>query len=801
MRPKLLAISIFLFFFFSVKSQTCNNIDFETGDISGWALTSGDILSVVLPCDTCAKNTGGTATIVNSSTSITGLCRNGIDTMGNFPVISPGAGNYAVLLNDKKGGAKIQSLKQSIAVTSSNAYISYKFAAVLQNGYHPVTDQAYFNVEVLDQSGTIVACTKYYASISSAGVGPGWLPSPVDTSVRYIPWQTVFMNLTPYIGTTVTLKFIVSDCNQGGHYGYAYIDGICGSSSPFTVNYPPGCGNFPLTLTAPGGGFNYTWSGPGIVGSNTVQTVTVNTAGSYSVTLKNVNDTNCSFTLSAPVAPISVKPVANYTVTKPCASGATFSDQSTNNPSNWKWRFGDGTISNFQNPTHVFSAPGTYTVTLIATNSCGADSFKTSVTINPSPTVSLASYTICSGTPTTLSVSSSGAASYSWTPATGLSSTSTQSVTATLTTNVVYSVIATNTFGCTSSTSNSVSVSNPNISASISTTSVTCPGACTGAASTSVTSGIGAYTYSWSTGATTSSISSRCAGTYTVKITNTVCGTTYSTTATIGTPPPIILTQTVVGSSCQFNSNGSISATGSGGSGAPYTYALNTSTYSTTSVFTNLAAGTYTVNVKDKNGCLKSNVTTVAQTATNAPTILANSDTICSGDSSKLIASGAFTYTWLPSTFLNTTTGSTVWSKPNSTITYTIYATDAAGCNNVGSANIVVSSTYTVYPSGKTVCTQVNTNTELTVYNSFSPNGDGLNDFFEIDNIDLYTPNHVYIYNRWGQLLWDKKNYDNKTVAWDGKDSKGNVLSPGTYFYLIEINGQKTRKHWLELTK
>ena len=80
------------------------------------------------------------------------------------------------------------------------------------------------------------------------------------------------------------------------------------------------------------------------------------------------------------------------------------------------------------------------------------------------------------------------------------------------------------------------------------------------------------------------------------------------------------------------------------------------------------------------------------------------------------------------------------------------------------------------------------------IHNAFSPNGDGINDAFKIDNIDdltCYPENTVEIYNRWGILVFDTVNYNNTTNAFDGtsrgrttfKQSEG--LPTGTYFYII----------------
>jgi hypothetical protein len=60
---------------------------------------------------------------------------------------------------------------------------------------------------------------------------------------------------------------------------------------------------------------------------------------------------------------------------------AIFEDQSTGNPTSWRWEFGDGQTSAAQNPTHTYSTAGTYTVTLTATNAAGSATFSRSVTV------------------------------------------------------------------------------------------------------------------------------------------------------------------------------------------------------------------------------------------------------------------------------------------------------------------------------------------------------------------------------------------------------------------------------------
>ncbi|HET6255632.1 MAG TPA: PKD domain-containing protein [Puia sp.] len=86
-------------------------------------------------------------------------------------------------------------------------------------------------------------------------------------------------------------------------------------------------------------------------------------------------------------------PVAQFTsnVTSGCAPlGIKFTDQSTNNPTSWEWSFGNGQTSSQQNPTVVYTQPGTYTITLIVKNASGAAAVRDSnyITIYASPTVS-----------------------------------------------------------------------------------------------------------------------------------------------------------------------------------------------------------------------------------------------------------------------------------------------------------------------------------------------------------------------------------------------------------------------------
>lgn len=115
--------------------------------------------------------------------------------------------------------------------------------------------------------------------------------------------------------------------------------------------------------------------------------------------------------------------------------------------------------------------------------------------------------------------------------------------------------------------------------------------------------------------------------------------------------------------------------------------------------------------------------------------------------------------------------------------TYSVTVTDAGGLN--------VSQSFTVVDAGG-IC-------GIHVYSGLTPNGDGHNDTWIIDYLELFQPNSVAIYNRWGVLVWNGTNYDNQAVVFDGTDLSGSKLPDGTYYYVISVGGE-SMKGWLEIS-
>ncbi|NLR78424.1 gliding motility-associated C-terminal domain-containing protein [Chitinophaga eiseniae] len=88
------------------------------------------------------------------------------------------------------------------------------------------------------------------------------------------------------------------------------------------------------------------------------------------------------------------------------------------------------------------------------------------------------------------------------------------------------------------------------------------------------------------------------------------------------------------------------------------------------------------------------------------------------------------------------------------------------------------------------------TGTDIFIPNVITPNGDGRNEKFQIIGISRYPNSSLFIYNRWGNEVYQSKNYQN---TWDGQG-----LNEGTYFYLLRLNtpnGERAYKGWIELLR
>ncbi|SFO02238.1 Por secretion system C-terminal sorting domain-containing protein [Paenimyroides ummariense] len=211
-----------------------------------------------------------------------------------------------------------------------------------------------------------------------------------------------------------------------------------------------------------------------------------------------------------------------------------------------------------------------------------------------------------------------------------------------------------------------------------SSTNLACNGGTSGAATVTAAGANPPYTYLWSNGATTATVTGLAAGTYTVTVTDSN-NQTATQTVTITQPAALVASpasQTNV--SCNGGSNGSAAVAVTGGTGS-YTYSWAPSG-GTAAAATGLAAGTYTVTVTDANGCEATQNFTITQPTALAASADTQTNVSCNsgsnGSASVAVTggTGTYTYSWSPSG------GTAATATGLAAGTYTVTVTDANGC-------------------------------------------------------------------------------------------------------------------------
>lgn len=201
------------------------------------------------------------------------------------------------------------------------------------------------------------------------------------------------------------------------------------------------------------------------------------TAGTFNVTLTITNQYNCSSTLTQPTT-VHPLPQTNFSVNPVCLNQFSILTDATTiasgNINSWAWDLGDGSLSANQSPSHAYSQPGTYTITLITTSDNGCkDTLSKNTTVNPLPVAEFNSLSVCQNEATPFtdlsSISSGSIVSWNWSLGDGNSS-ALQSPSHTYASPGNYSVtlMATSDQGCTASMIHTASVNtNPSSNFSV----------------------------------------------------------------------------------------------------------------------------------------------------------------------------------------------------------------------------------------------------------------------------------------------------------------------------------------------
>jgi gliding motility-associated-like protein len=179
--------------------------------------------------------------------------------------------------------------------------------------------------------------------------------------------------------------------------------------------------------------------------------------------------------------------------------------------------------------------------------------------------------------------------------------------------------------------------------------------------------------------------------------------------------------------------------------------------------------------VTDNGGTANGGVDTYARTFTinvsPLPNVAITSDKgteVSKGEIIKLTATGGVSYVWkADNSILSGQNTATLTVRPAINTTYTVTATNSNGCSQTSDFTINVASDFA----------------KIKITNLLTPNGDGFNDKWIVENIDLYPNNEVKIFDRAGRLVYAKKVYDN---SWDGR-LNGSPLNENTYYYVVDF--------------
>ena len=397
--------------------------------------------------------------------------------------------------------------------------------------------------------------------------------------------------------------------------------------------------------------------------------------GSYQVRLIMGNSTNCYDTVIQTVV-INALPNVNAGPDQAICAGQNTSVQlNATGAQSYTWTPVTGlSCTNCANPVASPTVNTAYIVT--GTSSLGCTKKDTVlVNVNTPPNVVASSNTaICQGSSTQLNAT--GAATYVWAPATGLSCTNCQSPTASPTTTTTYSVIGTNQAGCKDTAYVTVTVNTAPAVIATPAQTLTCQGTPVQLQAS------GAQSYSWtpSSGLSCNFCANPVAtptATTTYVVTGVAlngCTDTAHATITLSIPPVSAGPDVAVcdGFSAQLQASGAVSYVWSPSTGLSCTGCPNPTVNISNST-------TYTVTGTDTLGC--TNTDQVLVNVGSIPVVSGGADqTICEGDAAQLQATGADTYVWSPSTGLSCTNCANPTATPINTITYTVAGTNTAGC-------------------------------------------------------------------------------------------------------------------------
>lgn len=492
--------------------------------------------------------------------------------------------------------------------------------------------------------------------------------TPLKFSFSSNPLDTVRCFDCSHLGEDNVVELWVHDCNGNTDFVEIEVDVqdnnnsdvcemICIMNPVVAVISGPRavCIGSSTTLVA-SGGVKYKWSNGMTTASISVNPTTTTT---YTVTVTNQFKCEDTESVTVTVNPLPTPAIAGNNI---CVGSST--TLTASGGTSYVWSNAATTATITVSPT----TNTTYTVTVTNANGCTASTSR-QVTVNPLPTAAVTgNNAICIGSGTTLTATGGG--TYLWN-----NNATTAAITVNPVVTTTYTVTVTNSFACTATATRTVTVNGLTIAASVTGTNQICVGQST--ILTSSLSGSTANGYLWSNNATTSAItvSPQASTTYTVTISDTNGCTATSSRAVTVNPLP---TPAIAGNNICVGQSTTLTASG----GTSYVWSNNATTAAiTVSPATNT---TYTVTVTNANNCIAS--TSRLVTVNPLPVaLISGNNSICTGSSTTLTATGGGTYVWS-----NGATTAAITVNPNVTTTYTVTVTSTANCTATATSTVTV---------------------------------------------------------------------------------------------------------------
>ncbi|MEJ5267097.1 MAG: gliding motility-associated C-terminal domain-containing protein [Bacteroidales bacterium] len=645
---------------------------------------------------------------------------------------------------------------------------------------------------------------------SNEGIPGTWTPAFVNTSVLGTQTYTFTPNPPLVCATPYSIDIEVIDCCNVsitanatnpqcyGNNGTITFSAVNGQAPfTFTVNGNPatspysapagtytvqvtdalGCtDNTVVTITSPSQlNVSYSFNPILCYGDNTTVLVTASGgeppytgAGAFQVSAGNYNyvvtDNNgCAESVNVNITQPAQLQVTLTTAPAQCGNtgGSIFSSVS-GGTGNYYYIWSNGNTSEFISNIN----PGAYTLTVSDENSCSL-SVSTNVGISGflSPTITQISPITCYGYSNgALQVNVANTVnpvSYYWNN--GINSPFNNNLAS-----GIYNVTVTDGWGCQGTSSFDLQDPQP-IIISETLNHPSCNGNPDGSISLSISGGTLPYSFMWNTGSTSSSINNLSSGSYQVTVSD-ANNCIASKTFILQQPDLISLEYVAHNVSCAGYKDGAIYLNAIGGT-APFNFGIIYDNYTLSGQnHNNLSTGTYTAIVTDINGCSDQKTISISEPYPLSASVTVSNPTcigISNGEIEVTVIGGTAPYYFTYNQ--NVVDFHVLTGLPEGV--YNVTITDANDCKYE-----IKAISLTDY--------QVDC---IVIPNAFTPNEDGINDTWIIENIELFPSAYIYVYNRWGQELWVGRPGEN----WNGT-YKDKLVPTGPYLYVINLyNGTK----------